>query len=140
MQNKQSTPAQTRPARPHPAISAWRSRRVSGGRSEPRDPISQLALDPGSTAEEAAGRLREELRNRPVPRTASVSTQPPTFLRCRQVVERTGISRSLIYAYMRTGTFPAPIRISARRVGWLESEVTAWIAERLSANKQRGGR
>jgi hypothetical protein len=29
------------------------------------------------------------------------------------------------------GTFPRPIRIGPRRVGWLASEIDAWLADRI---------
>lgn len=50
-------------------------------------------------------------------------------LRLREVQHRTGRSRSIIYEDMRKGSFPQNIRIGSRSVGWLESEISAWIAE-----------
>ena len=59
--------------------------------------------------------------------------QAQTMLRRKQVESRTGLSRSTIYQYIRNGAFPAPIPLGARAVGWLESEVSAWISLRVSA-------
>jgi prophage regulatory protein len=46
------------------------------------------------------------------------------------VQERTGLSRSTIYAMVALGTFPKPIQLGARAVGWPESEITAWLERR----------
>ena len=58
------------------------------------------------------------------------------ILRLPQVKERTGISRASIYQYIHDGIFPKPIIIGARSVGWLESEITAWIELRISMSRK----
>ncbi len=55
----------------------------------------------------------------------------PAFLRRKEVQLRTGLSRSTIYQYIREGAFPKPVPLGPRAVGWLESEVCAWITERV---------
>jgi prophage regulatory protein len=55
------------------------------------------------------------------------------ILRMKQMPERTGLSRATLYVVMSTDpTFPAKINLTARTVGWLESEVDAWIASRAA--------
>jgi prophage regulatory protein len=54
------------------------------------------------------------------------------ILRRREVELRTGLSRSAIYALMAKRQFPAAIRLTAKAVGWLESSVETWIAQRAS--------
>ncbi len=56
-----------------------------------------------------------------------------TILRRKQVEARTGLSRSTIYLRIQNGTFPRPINLGARAVGWLESEISGWLAERITA-------
>jgi prophage regulatory protein len=56
-----------------------------------------------------------------------------SFLRRKDVEVRTGLSRSTIYARIRAGTFPAPISLGARAVGWIEADVQRWISERISS-------
>jgi prophage regulatory protein len=46
------------------------------------------------------------------------------------VIDRVGVSYSTIWRMYRAGQFPAPIRVSARIVGWRERDVDAWIAAR----------
>ena len=46
------------------------------------------------------------------------------------VVKKTGLSRSTIYAYVASGSFPTQRRLGRRRIAWLASEVRTWIASR----------
>jgi prophage regulatory protein len=46
------------------------------------------------------------------------------------VVKRTTISRSHLYALLKAGKFPKPLRLGARAIGWRVEEVDAWIAAR----------
>lgn len=56
----------------------------------------------------------------------------------RSVVERVaGKTRSSIYAGMAAGAFPKPIKLGSKAVGWLESEIEAWIAERIAERDER---
>lgn len=59
-----------------------------------------------------------------------------TILRLPAVKAATGLSRSTIYARVRLGTFPAPVPLGGNRVGWVESEIAAWILRRFA---ERGG-
>jgi prophage regulatory protein len=66
----------------------------------------------------------------------STSLQNPTsFLRLPQVKQRTGLSRSSVYAKVRSGEFPAPISLGARAVGWLDSEISEWMSDRINASR-----
>jgi prophage regulatory protein len=63
-----------------------------------------------------------------------------SILRWRQVAARTGLSRPTIWRAVRAGSFPTPVSLlpgDRRTVGWLASEVDAWIADRV---KQRDDR
>jgi len=51
----------------------------------------------------------------------------PRLLRLNSVLQRTPISKSEIYRRVRAGTFPAPIRLGARAVAWLESDIDQYI-------------
>ncbi len=59
-----------------------------------------------------------------------------TILRRKQVEARTGLSRSTIYDRIKAGTFPAPISLGEKAVGWIESEVDAWLAARIQASRK----
>ena len=44
------------------------------------------------------------------------------------VKEVTSLGRTSIYDGIKNGEFPKPIKLGARRVGFLESGIAAWIA------------
>lgn len=48
--------------------------------------------------------------------------------RIRRVSEITGMPRSSVYAAIKAGKFPPPIRIGAKAVAWLETDLEAWQA------------
>ncbi len=47
------------------------------------------------------------------------------FLKLPEVQARTGKSRSTIYQGVSDGTFPRPIKLGLRAVGWIEAEIEA---------------
>lgn len=57
------------------------------------------------------------------------------ILRLPVVKGRTGLSRSTIYLRIAEGSFPKPINLGSRAVGWLESEVDAWLASRVEVSR-----
>lgn len=67
---------------------------------------------------------------------ANASDTLPTLIRRPVVQARTGLSRSTIYLRIAEGTFPPPISLGARAVGWVEAEVAAWIADRINASRE----
>ena len=59
------------------------------------------------------------------------STADISFMRLPRVKLVTGLSKSSIYALIRTNSFPAPVSLGPRMVAWLASEVQAWAVERV---------
>ena len=55
-----------------------------------------------------------------------------TILRRKQVQARIGLSRSTLYLRIAEGTFPKPVSLGPRAVGWPASEVEALNAARIS--------
>ncbi|MDO3560726.1 helix-turn-helix transcriptional regulator [Ralstonia pseudosolanacearum] len=54
-------------------------------------------------------------------------------LRIKEVVERTGLSRSTVYVLMKSDpTFPKKVGLSARTTGVIEHQLDAWIASRAA--------
>ncbi|SED72890.1 transcriptional regulator, AlpA family [Burkholderia sp. WP9] len=54
-------------------------------------------------------------------------------LRIKDVIDRTGLSRSTLYALMKSDpTFPKKVSLSARTTGVVEHQLDAWIALRAS--------
>lgn len=55
-----------------------------------------------------------------------------TFLRLPVVIERTGLSRSTIYALVDQGGFPKPVKLSERAIAWPDHEIAAWVEARCA--------
>lgn len=60
------------------------------------------------------------------------------IIRIGVVMEITSISRSQIYNLASTGRFPKSIPLvpGGSSVGWLESEINDWVAERIQARNE----
>lgn len=63
--------------------------------------------------------------------------QALAILRRKQVEARTGLSRSTIYARVGNGTFPKPVNIGPRAVGWVESEITDWLNTQVEQSRNK---
>ena len=53
------------------------------------------------------------------------------IIRLKEVIDSTGLARSTIYKYIAEGTFPKPVSLGDRCVGWVDSEVHEWIQARI---------
>ncbi len=54
-----------------------------------------------------------------------------TILRLPVVRARTGLSRSTIYLRISEGSFPRPVQLGVRAVGWVESEIDEWLDQQI---------
>lgn len=69
------------------------------------------------------------------------SPKGPVILRLKQVMARTGLSRSTIYDRMAPSSprhdpsFPTQCRLGGDAVGWEESAIDAWLQDRIAANR-----
>jgi prophage regulatory protein len=61
------------------------------------------------------------------------------ILRYRGVMTTTGLARSTIYLRMAEGTFPRPISLGGRAVGWLEEEVEDWLSTQIARSREGAG-
>jgi prophage regulatory protein len=68
-----------------------------------------------------------------------------TIIRRKQVEARTGLSRSSIYARLRHNpkrpsdydpSFPKPISVGAKAVGWIEAEIDAWLTAQVEKSRK----
>ena len=60
---------------------------------------------------------------------------PSCLLRIGEVLRLCGLSRTTLYREIKLHNFPAPVRLSARSVGWLQEDVAQWLDARIA---QRG--
>jgi prophage regulatory protein len=65
-----------------------------------------------------------------------VNQEAATLLRLPAMLRRSGLSRSVALDLVKRGKFPKPVKISARCVAWIESEVESWIADRIAASRK----
>ena len=63
------------------------------------------------------------------------SSQSDRFLREPEVRRITGLSRSTRWRLERAGKFAKRRRLSPGAVGWLESEIQTWLAERAQVGE-----
>lgn len=67
---------------------------------------------------------------------------PLIILRRKQVEARTGLSRSGIYDRLNSRSpqhdpsFPKPVRLGARSVGWIEAECEQWLTWQIEASRK----
>ncbi len=61
-------------------------------------------------------------------------TTPIRMLRLSQVAAITELSKTKIYQLQIQGDFPMRVQLSPRRVAWVEAEVQAWLAARITSS------
>jgi len=61
------------------------------------------------------------------------------ILKMPEVIRATGLARSTIYKLISENRFPKQIKLTSFSSGWLQSEVEAWIADRIAASRIMGG-
>ncbi len=64
-------------------------------------------------------------------------TPPIRILSIDQVEAKVGLHRATIYRLVAQDLFPKQVRLSSNRVGWIESEVEAWLRNRANDRKER---
>jgi prophage regulatory protein len=78
-------------------------------------------------------RERERKRSKQAERAKRRKLRPRRMriLRLPEVMQRVGLKHASIYAAIAAGTFPKPIPLGERAVGWLEHEVDQWLKARV---------
>tara|TARA_R110000796_G_C14283413_1_gene402988 strand:- start:81 stop:284 length:204 start_codon:yes stop_codon:yes gene_type:complete len=59
------------------------------------------------------------------------------ILRPKQTKEIVQLSMPTMYRKAKDGTFPKPIKLSDHASGWLESEIYAWLEERIAERDEK---
>lgn len=54
------------------------------------------------------------------------------IIRLNEVINRTGLGKTSLYKFIKAKTFPQPIALGERAVGWVEAEVDQWITARVN--------
>jgi prophage regulatory protein len=66
---------------------------------------------------------------------AAAAHNPDRIVRVPEAVALTGLSRSTIYAAVKDGRFPKPVRLSLKAVGWRAAVLNAWLAARAGGGQ-----
>lgn len=69
------------------------------------------------------------------PRTTQTTQR--MLLRLPSVEEITAVKKSTVYALMKAGQFPTPVKLSARAVAWRSEEIMEWVESRVKARDLR---
>lgn len=64
-----------------------------------------------------------------------MTTESPVLLPFDEVKRRVGLSRSLVFDLIARGEFPRPVRVTAKRVAFVETEISDWIRNRIAASR-----
>ncbi|MNF50627.1 helix-turn-helix transcriptional regulator [Pseudomonas sp. BF-B-30] len=67
----------------------------------------------------------------------ATNTTPPVrrFIKRQEVESISGLSCTEIYRRIAAGTFPKQITLGPKCVVWIESEVLAWVNERIAESR-----
>jgi prophage regulatory protein len=57
--------------------------------------------------------------------------KPIRLIRLKEVLAMTGLSRSGVYRSIEKQQFPKQVSLGDRAVAWVESEVQAWVIDRV---------
>ncbi len=58
------------------------------------------------------------------------------FLRLKDVIRVTSLSRSTIYRYVASGIFPRQIEIAPKIVVWIESDIQKCMSEKVKTHAE----
>lgn len=58
------------------------------------------------------------------------------FIKLKEVINITGLSRSTVYKFITDNKFPKSVSLGDRAVAWVEDEVTDWMEARLAEREQ----
>jgi prophage regulatory protein len=66
----------------------------------------------------------------------AVQANTPKIKRAPEVCADLKIGKSTLYAWVKDGSFSKPIKLGARAVGWLESDIAEFIENRAKARAE----
>lgn len=63
------------------------------------------------------------------------SNTPIRLIKMPEVMHRTANGKAWIYRLIAQGRFPQPVKIGSRSIAFVESEIDAWIEQRIAASR-----
>lgn len=67
--------------------------------------------------------------------TQQTATHPAQFYRLPHLKAKLNVSGSSIWAWVKAGKFPKPIKLSENCTAWNAAEVEAWAQSRITSCK-----
>lgn len=65
----------------------------------------------------------------------TVTTLKENLIRLPEVMRRTSYGKAWIYRLIETGQFPQSVKIGSRSIAFVESEVDAWVANKIAESR-----
>jgi predicted DNA-binding transcriptional regulator AlpA len=62
-------------------------------------------------------------------------TSQPQFYRLSHLKVRLNVSGSSIWAWVKQGKFPKPVKLSENTTAWQASDIEAWAKSRIEASR-----
>jgi prophage regulatory protein len=141
-------PNRERERKPNKRVEPYQSRKRRRDLEQDREQSPEQQAEAQQHAEQSADeavRKRERWRRRVTASRQSALAAVKAaglqrILRLPEVEAATGKKRSAIYDGMADGTFPRPVPLGERAVGWIESEILAWQEARIAERDKRAER
>ena len=83
----------------------------------------------------APGRAHPKNGSRTIEHDSQHSSSDLCFIRLKEVLSICGKSRSSVYASIKKGDFPAPIKVGGRSSAWVKSEVLQWARRCIACSR-----
>lgn len=80
--------------------------------------------------------LEKETPATPITKHPTEKHYPSRLIRLREVLHRTGVSRSTWYAWIAQGKAPSPVALGSASA-WIQQEVEAWIEAQIEKSRPR---
>lgn len=65
----------------------------------------------------------------------TVTTLKENLIRLPEVQRRTGYGKAWVYVLIARNKFPKPVKIGTRSIAFVESEVDAWVANKIAESR-----
>lgn len=66
-----------------------------------------------------------------------MSERKEKLIRLPEVIKRTGISKTTIYELINEKRFPSQVKIGARAIAFIESEIDEWIYKLINSSRNK---
>ncbi len=61
-----------------------------------------------------------------------IAQKPIRLIRRAEMLKIIGMKHSMVYKWIKDGTFPAPIQLGERAVAWNSHEIDQWVRNKIN--------